>query len=135
MPGDLGAHTLHGGQKTEPIFFGGLGESIKMNVIFTDMGFDMQLRTLTTARHARQGSGRTEYQISDSSAVDDDMAGAAFGKDAFQPRNHCRTMVRLALRLATLEWWAWQIAMANASAASGLSAREPGSNRATIDWT
>src|SRR5690606_3597007 len=118
----------------EPAALAGVEKAVEMDVVLAHMGLDQEPRGAAAPGQPLEGAARGEDQIADSADVDDGMVVADAVDGAVEQRDHGAAPAATATlrRRAVAAWWAWQIATARASSASGPAGAQPGSSLRTI---
>ena len=130
------AHALHRLQQAKPVALGLVDKAVEVDVILAHVGFDEQAHRHPRRRQRAQRASRAVDEIADPGDVDDRPVLADRIEHAGKLGDHrFGSVSAAALRRSVAVWWAWQIATANASAASLPAGGLPGSRRLTIQAT
>src|SRR5580700_3068384 len=128
--GQPSADALHGCQQPKPVALGSIDKAVEMDMVLADMGLDQQARR-GAGQQLAQGASRAEGKIADAADINDRAVRGDRVENAAKLGDH-----RASLHRCTVPaWWAWQIATASASAASGSAMAHPGNRRRTIICT
>src|SRR5690606_21774869 len=104
---------LHRHQRVEPRLLLGRRAAVEPDQLLAHDHLDVNHRFMPDRRQRAHGLARAEGLIHDTVDVDMDMVVAVAVDHPLKLADHALT-----LRAAMVRWWAWQMAMASASAAS-----------------
>src|SRR5690606_29319408 len=130
--GCLGANALHAHQHPVPFLFDQRRESEQLQQILAHQQVGIERAGLADRRQAGGGALRDMDNIPNAAHIDQDMVHRAVQDDAGDAPDHAAPRIAAVRRPALCKWWAWQIATASASAASGPANATPGSCTRTI---
>ena len=127
--GDAAADPLDAGQDAEGLALAGRAKAEQGPAVLAHLQFgqDHDVRADRSQRVER--AGRCEDLVADAADVDHGAVGAGFGKRSGEAGDHALGVIPARL---LAKWWAWVMATASASAASGPAMAAPGSSRWTM---
>ncbi len=113
---DAAADALHAGQRAEALALARRAEAEQGHAVLAHLHFGEQHDVAADRADRIEGAGAGEDEIADPGDIEHRAVGSGFGENSGEAGDH-RPCVRPERALA--KWWAWVMATASASAASG----------------
>ena len=95
-------HALNRRQQAEGIAFSGLEKSIKVDVIFANVGLDVEAHDAARPRSRRQGPRRAEHEIAHPADIENDTVGGNRLDSSSQLGDHGRASACAAMSAGKL---------------------------------
>ena len=101
LDGQLGAYAADSDESLEEAFFLAIEEAEEGDLVFADLGVDVEGGFRTDAGEGGEGGDGDDHVIADASGFDDGLAGFLEDELAAEVSDHARAACRMPSRLAT----------------------------------